>query len=52
MDGSLIAEALGFEPSETLESGLAKTVDWYLEHEDWWRPHKDATEAGYAAKGQ
>ncbi len=34
------------------EAGLADTVDWYRAHEAWWRPHKQATEAAYAAKGQ
>ena len=43
MDGTRIADALGFEPSETLESGLARTVDWYLEHEDWWRAVMDGS---------
>jgi dTDP-glucose 4,6-dehydratase len=26
---------LGWEPAETFESGLRKTVAWYLDHEDW-----------------
>ena len=34
------------------EAGLANTIEWYREHEDWWRPAKAATEAAYAAKGQ
>jgi dTDP-glucose 4,6-dehydratase len=34
------------------EAGLADTVDWYRRHENWWRPHKQATEAFYATKGQ
>ena len=25
-------------PLETFESGLEKTVRWYLENEAWWRP--------------
>jgi len=29
---------LGWAPQETLESGLAKTVTWYLANESWWRP--------------
>lgn len=37
---------------EDFEAGLADTVAWYREHEDWWRPAKQATEAFYAAKGQ
>jgi dTDP-glucose 4,6-dehydratase len=34
------------------ESGLANTIQWYRDHEDWWRPHKQQIEAAYAAKGQ
>lgn len=37
---------------EDFEAGLADTVAWYRDHEDWWRPSKQATEAFYAAKGQ
>jgi dTDP-glucose 4,6-dehydratase len=28
---------LGYSPTETLDSGLAKTITWYLENEPWWR---------------
>ena len=50
--GKLRAE-LGWSPQfEDFEAGLADTIDWYQAHEDWWRPHKQATEAAYAAKGQ
>ena len=38
IDPSRIREELGWRPSVTLEEGLAKTVDWYLSNEDWWRP--------------
>jgi dTDP-glucose 4,6-dehydratase len=38
IDPSRIREELGWRPSVTLEEGLAKTVDWYLANEDWWRP--------------
>ena len=24
-------------PRETFETGIRKTVEWYLENEDWWR---------------
>jgi dTDP-glucose 4,6-dehydratase len=37
MDIEKARRELMFEPVETLESGMAKTVSWYLEHEDWWR---------------
>ena len=44
---------LGWEPTyQDFESGLAQTIEWYREREEWWRPHKETTEAGYAAKGQ
>ena len=25
-------------PSVTVEEGLRRTVEWYLDNEDWWRP--------------
>lgn len=37
IDASKIERELGFEPKETFESGIAKTVDWYLTNESWWR---------------
>jgi dTDP-glucose 4,6-dehydratase len=50
--GKLRAE-LGWEPRfQDFEAGLADTIEWYVAHEDWWRPAKQATEASYAAKGQ
>jgi dTDP-glucose 4,6-dehydratase len=35
MDASKIARELGWKPEEGFESGLRKTVRWYLEHGDW-----------------
>ncbi len=32
----------------TSPPGLAATIDWYRDNEDWWAPAKDATEAFYA----
>jgi dTDP-glucose 4,6-dehydratase len=37
IDASRIRDELGWEPAETFESGLAKTIDWYLSNEDWWK---------------
>ncbi len=34
---------LGWAPTESFDAGLAQTVRWYEEHEDWWRPLKDAS---------
>lgn len=35
MDASKIARQLGWQPRQSLESGLVKTVQWYLDHPDW-----------------
>jgi dTDP-glucose 4,6-dehydratase len=37
IDPTRIATELGWRPSVTLEEGLERTVQWYLDHEDWWR---------------
>ncbi|MEO8536440.1 MAG: dTDP-glucose 4,6-dehydratase [Betaproteobacteria bacterium] len=37
IDASKIRRELGWEPSETFESGLRRTVDWYLAHDEWLR---------------
>ncbi|MDF2812755.1 MAG: rfbB [Microvirga sp.] len=36
IDASKIGRDLGWRPSETFESGLRKTVEWYLSNRDWW----------------
>ena len=36
IDPTRIRAELGWKPSVTVEEGLARTVDWYLENEDWW----------------
>jgi len=35
IDSSKIQKELGWKPSLVFETGLAKTVDWYLENETW-----------------
>ncbi len=37
-DGKL--RALGYAPQHRFEEGLAETVQWYRDNEDWWRPLK------------
>ena len=32
--------ALGWEPAHTCEEAIEETVEWYVEHEWWWRPIK------------
>ena len=38
IDATKIEQDLGFSPRETFETGIAKTLDWYLNNEQWWRP--------------
>ncbi len=40
VDSSRI-RALGWEPSVTLDEGLATTVEWYEQRADWWKPIKE-----------
>jgi dTDP-glucose 4,6-dehydratase len=35
IDASKLKDELGWEPRHTFEQGIALTVDWYLEHQDW-----------------
>lgn len=35
IDATKINQELGFKPSVTFEEGLEKTIDWYLENEEW-----------------
>ena len=37
IDASKIARDLGWSPQETFETGLRKTVRWFLDNEHWWR---------------
>lgn len=37
-DASLIASRLGWVPTESFDSGLRKTVEWYLANPAWWKP--------------
>jgi dTDP-glucose 4,6-dehydratase len=37
IDPTRISTELGWRPSVTLEQGLEKTVQWYLDNEDWWQ---------------
>ena len=43
IDASKIARELGWTPAESFESGLRKTVRWYLENPRWWRRVQDGS---------
>ena len=38
IDPTRIRDELGWRPSVTLDQGLEKTVQWYLDNEAWWKP--------------
>ena len=38
IDATKIRTELGWTPQETVEQGLRKTIQWYLENPDWWQP--------------
>ena len=38
IDPTRIRDELGWRPSVTLNQGLEKTVQWYLDNEAWWKP--------------
>jgi dTDP-glucose 4,6-dehydratase len=46
IDPSKAEHELGWRPAETFETGLSRTVDWYLRNEWWWRPIREERYAG------
>jgi dTDP-glucose 4,6-dehydratase len=46
IDPAKIERELGWRASESFDSGIEKTVDWYLANESWWRPIRDRTYRG------
>jgi len=46
IDASKNEQELGWKPQETFESGIRKTVEWYLNNENWWRRVQDGSYAG------
>src|SRR5262245_34447079 len=53
IDTSPLCNELGWAPKHTdFEEGLRATIEWYRDNESWWRPLKDAVEAGYADRCQ
>ena len=45
IDASKISSELDWEPLETFESGITRTVGWYLENRQWWGQILQATTA-------
>jgi len=36
INSTKIKQGLGWQPHETFQSGLRKTINWYLDNKDWW----------------
>ena len=53
IDSSKLRAELGWTPKYTdFKDGLAHTIDWYKQHQDWWQPQKAQTEAKYQELGR
>jgi dTDP-glucose 4,6-dehydratase len=53
IESGKLRHELDWQPQyQDFDAGLQATIEWYVANEAWWRPHKDAVEAAYAAKGQ
>jgi dTDP-glucose 4,6-dehydratase len=46
IDASKIQKTLGWKPIETFETGLHKTVQWYLDNRNWWQRVRDGRYQG------
>ena len=46
IDASKIQRELGWTPEETFETGIRKTVEWYLENQNWWQRVQDGSYRG------
>ena len=45
IDSSKIKNDLGWTPNETFKTGIRKTIQWYLDNEEWWRCIQDGSYA-------
>ena len=46
IDPSRIRNELGWQTTVNLEQNLEKTIQWYLENQDWWQPLLNLAGAG------
>jgi dTDP-glucose 4,6-dehydratase len=52
IDASKTRDNLGWHPRESFETGLRKTVLWYLENRDWWQPLRSRVYGGERLGGR
>ncbi len=41
IDATRLETELGWRARESFETGVARTVQWYIDREDWWRPLRE-----------
>jgi len=46
IDPTKLMEGLGWRPQENFETGIRKTVEWYLANDWWWKPIREKKYAG------
>lgn len=46
IDASKIKSQLAWQPKENFDTGIAKTVEWYLNNDWWWQPIRSGSYAG------
>jgi dTDP-glucose 4,6-dehydratase len=47
VDSSKLTKLTGWKPSISFEDGIRRTVEWYRDHESWWRPIKQGDFRAY-----
>jgi dTDP-glucose 4,6-dehydratase len=46
IDATKSRRELGWKPRQTFESGLERTVDWYVKNQAWWEPLRERVYGG------
>jgi dTDP-glucose 4,6-dehydratase len=46
IDATKLETELGWKAQETFDSGIARTIDWYLANESWWKPLRQKVYGG------
>ena len=47
IDPAKLEKELGWKPEYTFETGIKQTIDWYLNHREWWEHILSGEYAGY-----
>ena len=47
IDASKLENKLGWRAEENFDSGIRKTIEWYLNNEAWWRPIREEKYSGH-----